>query len=81
MKTNLPSLIAHLDTAPDFCGEHVNPQIYRNYNGEDVTLGDSGKVLSVKTFPHLKELKGRTLITTDGTTLLGQMTKPESQRS
>lgn len=64
-------LITHLDTAPDFCGEHVNPQIYRNYNGEDVTLGDSGKVLSVKTFPHLKELKGRTLITTDGTTLLG----------
>lgn len=64
-------LIAHLDTAPVFCGEHVNPQIYRNYNGEDVTLGDSGKVLSVKTFPHLKELKGRTLITTDGTTLLG----------
>ena len=64
-------LIAHLDTAPDFCGEHVNPQIYRNYNGEDVTLGDSGKVLSVKPFPHLKELKGRTLITTDGTTLLG----------
>lgn len=64
-------LIAHLDTAPDFCGEHVNPQIYRNYNGEDGTLGDSGKVLSVKTFPHLKELKGRTLITTDGTTLLG----------
>ena len=64
-------LIAHLDTAPNFCGEHVNPQIYRNYNGEDVTLGDSGKVLSVKTFPHLKELKGRTLITTDGTTLLG----------
>ena len=64
-------LIAHLDTAPDFCGEHVNPQMYRNYNGEDVTIGDSGKVLSVKTFPHLKELKGRTLITTDGTTLLG----------
>ena len=64
-------LIAHLDTAPDFCGQHVNPQIHRNYNGEDVTLGDSGKVLSVKTFPHLKELKGRTLITTDGTTLLG----------
>lgn len=64
-------LIAHLDTAPDFCGEHVNPQIHRNYNGEDVTVGDSGKVLSVKTFPHLKELKGRTLITTDGTTLLG----------
>lgn len=64
-------LIAHLDTAPDFCGEHVNPQIHRNYNGEDVMLGDSGKMLSVQTFPHLRDLKGRTLITTDGTTLLG----------
>ena len=64
-------LIAHLDTAPDFCGEHVNPQIHRNYSGEDIVLGDSGKVLSVRTFPHLKKLKGRTLITTDGTTLLG----------
>ena len=55
--------IAHLDTAPDFCGENVNPQIYENYNGEDLPLGDSGKILSVKKFPHLKELKGRTLIT------------------
>lgn len=64
-------LIAHLDTTPDFCGEHVNPQIHENYDGEDVVLGDSGKVLSVQTFPHLRQLKGRTLITTDGTTLLG----------
>lgn len=64
-------LIAHLDTAPDFSGDHVNPQIHENYNGEDVVLGDSGRILSVKKFPHLKELKGRTLITTDGTTLLG----------
>lgn len=63
--------IAHLDTAPDFCGENVNPQIHENYNGEDLPLGNSGKILSVKKFPHLKELKGRTLITTDGTTLLG----------
>lgn len=63
--------IAHLDTAPDFCGEHVNPQVYENYDGKDVALGSSGKVISVETFPHLKTLKGRTLITTDGTTLLG----------
>ena len=63
--------IAHMDTAPDFCGEHVNPQIIENYDGQDVALGISGRVLSVKQFPHLASLKGRTLVTTDGTTLLG----------
>ncbi len=63
--------IAHLDTAPDFSGEHVNPQVIREYDGKEVALGNSGKVLSPRTFPHLKELAGRTLITTDGTTLLG----------
>lgn len=64
-------LIAHLDTAPDFCGENVNPQIHENYDGKDIILGDSGKILSVQKFPHLQNLKGRTLITTDGKTLLG----------
>lgn len=64
-------LIAHMDTAPDFCGENVNPQVIENYDGEDVVLGTSGRVLSVRNFPHLTSLKGRTLITTDGTTLLG----------
>ena len=70
---DLPALgfIAHMDTSPDFSGTDVNPVIHENYDGEDVVLGDSGRVLSVKTFPHLKRLKGRTLITTDGTTLLG----------
>ncbi|MDD6191855.1 MAG: peptidase T [Lachnospiraceae bacterium] len=63
--------VAHMDTAPDFSGEHVQPVIHKNYDGEDVVLGDSGRVLSVADFPHLKEFKGRTLITTDGTTLLG----------
>ena len=63
--------IAHMDTAPDFCGENVHPQIIENYDGKDVKLGESGRVLSVKQFPHLPSLKGRTLITTDGTTLLG----------
>lgn len=63
--------IAHMDTAPDFCGEGVNPQIHEHYDGKDIPLGTSGHVLRVDDFPHLKKLKGRTLITTDGTTLLG----------
>ena len=63
-------LIAHLDTAPAAPGENVNPQIVENYNGEDITLLN-GTVISVDKFPHLKALKGRTLITTDGNTLLG----------
>lgn len=63
--------IAHMDTAPDYSGENVNPQIIEQYDGKDVELGTSGKVLSVAEFPALKTLAGRTLITTDGTTLLG----------
>ena len=63
--------IAHMDTAPDFTGENVNPIVEENYNGEDVVLGTSGRSIKVADFPHLKTLKGRTLIHTDGTTLLG----------
>lgn len=63
--------IAHMDTAPDYSGENVKPQIIPNYNGEDVLLEGSGAYLKVADFPTLKDLKGRTLITTDGTTLLG----------
>ena len=63
--------IAHLDTSEDISGKNVNPQIIENYNGEDIVLGDSGRVIRVSDFPHLKGFKGRTLITTDGTTLLG----------
>ncbi|HNY19111.1 MAG TPA: peptidase T [Flexilinea sp.] len=63
--------IAHMDTSPDFSGEGVSPQIIPDYDGKNVPLGKSGKVLSVKNFPRLKKLKGCTLITTDGTTLLG----------
>ena len=62
--------VAHLDTSPDFCGENVNPVIIENYNGEDVELGE-GRALRVADFPHLPSLKGKTLITTDGKTLLG----------
>ena len=64
-------LIAHLDTIPDFSGENVNPQVVANYDGGDVVLPATGDVLSVARFPKLKTLKGKTLITTDGTTVLG----------
>lgn len=63
--------IAHVDTAPDFCGENVKPQIISNYDGNDVLLEGIGAYLKVSDFPSLSSLKGRTLITTDGTTLLG----------
>ncbi len=70
---NAPKLgfIAHMDTAPDFCGENVRPRIIENYDGSDVPLGTSGRTLENAQFPHLASLKGRTLIVTDGTTLLG----------
>lgn len=64
-------LIAHMDTADDASGEHVKPVIHENYDGKDVTFVGSGEVMSVKQFPFLAKLKGQTLITTDGTTLLG----------
>lgn len=68
-----PSLgfIAHMDTSPDAKGEHVKPQVIENYQGEDVVLQGNSSILSPEMFPHLHALKGRTLITTDGTTLLG----------
>lgn len=65
------AFIAHIDTVPDFSGENVRPQIIENYDGEDVTLGESGLVMAVEKFPHLRSLRGQTLITTDGTTVLG----------
>lgn len=63
--------IAHMDTAPDCAGENVKPQIIKNYDGGDVLLAGSGEKLSPAAFPTLKKLAGMTLITTDGTTLLG----------
>ena len=58
-------LIAHIDTIPDFSGENVKPTLHPNYDGEDLPLGESGRVLSARQF------QGHTLITTDGTTVLG----------
>ncbi|MFD0796952.1 peptidase T [Maribacter chungangensis] len=64
--------IAHFDTTPDFTGTNVNPQIIRNYDGKDIVLNAKENiVLSPDYFEDLKQYKGQTLITTDGTTLLG----------
>ncbi|MDR7002541.1 peptidase T [Neobacillus niacini] len=64
--------LAHVDTATDFTGKNVKPQIHENYDGSDITLNEALKVvLSPKDFPSLPDYKGHTLITTDGTTLLG----------
>lgn len=64
-------LIAHMDTAPDFSGKDVKPQIIENYDGNDILLKGSNTWLKVSDFPSLKTLAGERLITTDGTTLLG----------
>ena len=64
-------IIAHMDTAPAANGDNVKPQIIENYDGGDVVLKGNNSILSPERFPHLKTLKGRTLITTDGTSLLG----------
>ena len=80
--SNLPSdsgkdvpavgFIAHVDTSPDASGKDIRPQIIENYDGSDIPLkGVPGLSLKVSDFPELADYKGQTLITTDGTTLLG----------
>ncbi|MEZ9704953.1 peptidase T [Vibrio breoganii] len=63
--------VAHMDTAPDASGKDVKPQIVDNYQGGKIVLGDSGEVLTPSQYPDLDKLQGQSLITTDGTTLLG----------
>ncbi len=64
--------ISHIDTSPDYSGTNVNPQIHKNYNGKDIVLNkEENIVLSPDYFEDLLLYKGQTLITTDGTTLLG----------
>lgn len=71
-KKNTIGFIAHMDTSPDFSGENVKPRIIENYNGKDIVLNeDLGIVTTVKDFPALERRVGKTLIVTDGTTLLG----------
>lgn len=69
---DLPALgfCAHLDTA-SFNGKNVRPRLVPDYDGGDIVLGTSGRVLSPAQFPHLPQLRGKTLIVTDGATLLG----------
>ena len=63
---------SHLDTSPETTGENVKPQVIESYEGGDIPLsGDETKVITVAESPELNELIGKTLITTDGTTLLG----------
>lgn len=64
-------LCAHVDTASECSGDNVKPQIISNFDGKDIKLGNSGLVLSKNDFPKLNECIGKTIITTDGTTLLG----------
>ncbi len=63
--------IAHMDTVADFCDHEIKPVLTENYDGGELALGDSGLTLSPDNFQHLKSLAGRTLITSDGTTILG----------
>ncbi len=66
------ALNAHLDTSPETSGHNVRPQVIENFDGCDVTLtGDNSKVISAATCSELPAAKGHTIITTDGTTLLG----------
>ncbi|WP_313581754.1 peptidase T [Chishuiella sp.] len=62
--------VSHMDTSPDYSGENVKPQIWENYDGGDIKLNES-MILSPSEFPELTQYKGQTIITTDGTTLLG----------
>lgn len=62
--------IAHMDTAPDFSGENVNPRIVKNYDGKDIPLNNE-YVMKIADFPQLKRYCGKDLIVTDGNTLLG----------
>ena len=74
VEQDIPTIgfIAHFDTSPDFTAANVNPQIIENYNGEDIVLSaEENIVLSPNYFEDLLLYKGQTLITTDGTTLLG----------
>lgn len=71
-KKNVIGFIAHMDTAEEVSGANVKARVIENYDGEDIVLNkELGIVTDVENFPILKKFKGKTLIVTDGTTLLG----------
>ena len=64
--------LAHMDTSPEYTAKNVRPIVHKNYNGDDIVLpGDTSKVIRVEECPALSALKGKTIVTSDGTTLLG----------
>jgi tripeptide aminopeptidase len=64
--------VSHMDTSPEFTAKNVKPTMHKNYDGKDIVLpGDKSRVIRVSDSPVLAELKGKTIITSDGTTLLG----------
>lgn len=63
--------IAHMDTVAEFTEHEIHPVLHKNYDGNSLTFDEGSKVLDTALFPHLKKLAGRTLITGDGTTILG----------
>lgn len=74
MKKDVPAIgfIAHVDTAPDASGKDIKPQIVKDYDGKDIVLNkEKDIILKVGDFPEMADYKGQTIITTDGTTLLG----------
>src|SRR5262249_26999990 len=74
VKKSVPTIAlnSHVDTSPETTGAGVKPQVVRNYDGRDLVLpGDKTKVIRVADNPELRALVGRTIITSDGTTLLG----------
>jgi len=74
VKKEIPTIgfVAHMDTSPDMSGTNVNPQLVENYDGGEIVLNKEKQIiLSPKQFPELNDYVGKTLITTDGTTLLG----------
>lgn len=73
IETEAPTIgfLAHVDTSPDFNAANVNPQMIDNYDGGVITLGTSGREINPEVFPDILKVKGHTLMTTDGTSLLG----------
>ena len=74
--------VSHMDTSPEFTAKNVKPTMHKNYDGKDIVLpGDKSRVIRVSDSPVLAELKGKTIITSDGTTLLGAAPCGRKRRS
>lgn len=63
--------LSHMDTVSDFCSKPTTPLVHENYDGTDIYLPAGGRTIAISDYPHLEKMKGRTIITSDGTTILG----------